>query len=351
MEHYNKEVYKNIMLNYRQIIKELILNVINEFKEFKKIKCCIMINGSLARGTNTLYSDIDLNYFYENENFDEMINIEECVNYILQTIMRYRGKDRIHSMVVYLPLIKNNDYKSIKNNKYPIYFDDGVIYNKCRENAEKLMYETYNSTRDINDLSNYLNSNDNNDNINEWANCFELIYDNNLYKDFVKKRKIYKGKDNIKKFITAALNSIKNDNNYIERGKKQIKIKDLKYFYKMLALDNAYKLLSIYFRLNSEFKTINIQEFEMKNIGLPQKFYDVFYKYLNLLQKLRYLLDREHMDLSFHSTKIISIKKLNNRYKSTFNRDNILDDLNKSKYELYEVCKNILEYEVKKYEK
>lgn len=351
MKNYNKELLKKTMLNHRRIIKELILDVVNEFKEFKKIKCCIIISGSLARGTNTLYSDIDINYFYDNKNFDKMINIEERVNYILQTIMKFRGKDRIHSMVVYLPLIKKDNYESIKNNRYPIYFDDDVIYNICRENAEKLMYETFNSTRDINDLCNYLNSNDNDKIINEWSNCFELIYDNNLYKKFVEQRNICKNKKNIKKFIMHVMNSINNDDYYMDKNVKEIKIKELKYFYKMLVLDNAYKILSIYFRINDRFNTINIFDFEKRNIGISHEFYNDFYEYLNLIQKLQYLLDGYNIDLSYHSSKIILSKNLNKKYKRLFNSDNILSDLNKLKQKFYKTCKIILEKETKKYEK
>ena len=350
MHNYNKESFINIMLNHQKIIKELIFEIISEFDEFKNNDCCIMINGSLARGTNTLYSDIDINYFYNNEKFDSMINIEESVNYILQSIMNYRGKDRIHSMVVYLPLIRNNNYEPIKNNKYPIYFEDGIIYNSCRENAEKLMYETYNSTRDINDLVNYLNSNDNDKKLNEWANCFELIYDNNLYEEFVNKRKICKDKNNIQNLIINVLTSIKKDNNYIENTNKEIKIKELKLFYKMLVLDNAYKVLSIYFRLNKEIQTINIKEFERRNIGLPEEFYDSFYKYLNLIQKLQFILDKKNMDLSFHSNKSILKNDLNDIYMNSFNKSCIINDLNNMKYEFYEICKNVLEKEVKKNE-
>lgn len=350
MNEYNKELFVTNMFNYRKIIKELIFDVINEFEEFKKIKCCILINGSLARGTNTLYSDIDINYFYDNKNFEKMINLEEKVNYILQTIMNYRGKDRIHSMVVYLPLIRNNKYESINNNNYPIYFDDGNIYNKCRENAEQLMYETYNSTREINDLINYLNENDNENHINEWTNCFELIYDNDLYEKFNKKRKVYKGNNNLYKNINDILISINKDNNYINTKEKKINIKDLKYFYKMLPLNNAYKVLALYFRLNPKFKTINIKDFEEKNIGIPQEFYDSFYKFLNLIQKLQYLLDKENMDLSYHSSQSILKNKLNNNYKKYFNSKCLIEDLNKSKYEFYEICKNILEKEGTNYE-
>lgn len=197
MVNYNRQKFVKTLYDYRKIIKELIKDVISEFDEFKKIKCCVMINGSLARGSNTLYSDIDINYFYSNEKYEKMINIEERVNYILQTILKYRGKDRIHSMVVYLPLISNINYEFIKKNKYPIYFDDGIIYNKCRKNAEELMFETYNSTRDINDLIKYLNINDNSKNINEWTNSLELVYDNGLYKKYVKNRKIFRGKKKI----------------------------------------------------------------------------------------------------------------------------------------------------------
>ena len=350
MVNYDKQLFKKNMYEHRQIVKNLILDVINEFKEFKENKCCIILNGSLARATNTLYSDIDINYFYDNEIFEDMINIEERVNYILQTIMKYRGKDRIHSMVVYLPLIRNNQYEAFSINQYPIYFEDGIIYNKCRENAEKLMYETYNSTRNINDLIKYINKNDNELNINEWTNCFELIYDNQLYKEFTNKRKVYKGNKNMSYFISNVLKSINNDKNYIKTNSDKVKIKDLKYFYKMLVLYNVYNFLSIYFRLNNKIDIINLQKIEKENVGIPKEFYDSFYYYLNLIQKLQYLLDNSNIDLSFHSKNSISLQKVNSKYKEKFNSDNIINDLNNAKYELYKICTEALEREDKKYE-
>lgn len=212
------------------------------------------------------------------------------------------------------------------------------------------MYKTYNSTRKIDDLVKYLNENDNDKYINEWTNCFELIYDNSLYKRFVEQRIINRNINSIKNNINDILKSLNEDNNYLDKEKDIISIKDLKYFYKILTTDNAYKILALYFRINDKFKTINIKEFEDNNIGLPQDFYDGFYKYLNLIQKLQYLLDKENMDLSFHSTQTIFKTVLNNDYKKIFNGNCILEDLNKSKYEFYEICKNILEKEVKKYE-
>lgn len=348
---YNRQEFVNNLYDYRKIIKELIKDVIGEFDEFKEIKCCVMINGSLARGSNTLYSDIDINYFYSNKKYEKMINIEERVNYILQIILKYRGKDRIHSMVVYLPLISKNNYEFIKNNKYPIYFDDGIIYNKCRKNAEELMFKTYNSTRDIDDLIKYLNINDNSKNINEWTNSLELVYDNGLYKKFVKSRKIFRGKKNISQLIGRILYSIKSDNNYLCDTSKEVKIKDLKYVYKILVLHNTYDMLAIYLRLNNELKTINLLEFEKSNIGLSKDFYKKIYKYLSLIQTLQYILDEDDMDFSLHSDKTILTSILNSKYKKVFYSDNLIKDLNKTKRDLYKELEKNLRVEMKKYEK
>ncbi len=351
MKNYDKNILRSIMLDYRNLIKKLILDVINEFEEFKKIKCCIMLNGSLARGTNTFYSDIDINYFYANDYFEKMINVEEKVNYILQTIMEYRGKDRIHSMVVYIPLIKDDDYKSIKDNKYPIYFDDGVIYNECRENAQELMYKTFNSTRSIYDLCDYLNLNDNTSCIKEWANCFELVYDNGLYDEFIENRKVCKNIDNISNLIYVIMKSINRDNHFIDDKVALIKIKELKNTYKMQVLHNVYELLALYFRLNENFKTINIFDYEEKNVGIKKEFYEVFYKYMDLIQKLQFILDNNGMDFSFHSTKEVTNEFLNQEYKKIFDSDNIIYDLNEEKKKLYKTCKDILIEEMIEYEK
>ena len=105
----------------------------------------------------------------------KVIDIEDKVNYILQNVLQFRGKDRIHSMVVYLPLVSNKKLDYMWKNKYPVRFIDGNIYNSCRSNAEKLMYETYNSTRSLYDVINYFNENDTISKLNEWAYCFKFV--------------------------------------------------------------------------------------------------------------------------------------------------------------------------------
>lgn len=342
MFNYNKEEFKKIMYEHRTLIKEIIYNLAQEFELLKKINCCIILNGSLARATNILYSDIDLNFFYDNKYFDEMIKIENMFIYILIKLLKYRGKDRIHSMVVYMPLIRHNEYNFINNNKYPVYLEDETIYYKCRENAQQLMYETYNSTRDINDYINYLNENDNEKSINEWANCFELVYDNNLYKEYLEKRIIYKSTENIKDLCNKLIEKIDNDKKYINEDSKKVRIKDLRYFYKLCVLPNIYNFMAFYIRIYKDINVLNFYEYEEKIDTIPTIFYDKFYEYLNLLERLDYIVDKKHIDLSFHSSKVLLASNLKLSFYNEFGVKDIIKELNKSKKEIYSLTKKLL---------
>lgn len=339
---FDKNKMKEIMYEYKNLIKKMIYEIINEFEEFKEIKCAIMLNGSYARSTNLLYSDIDLNYFYDNKYFNKMIIVEDRVNYILEKILKFRGKDRIHSMTVYLPLVRDDYYEFFDTNLYPIKFSNDIIYSSCRENSKELMYQTYNSTRNIDDIISYLNKNDNENILKEWTNTIELVYDNGLFEEFFKKRKIFKDNKNINAHITNLINSIKNDDYYCNSNRKTVAIKDLKFFYKMSVLNNVYTMLSIYFRLNKNFDSINLKDFEEKNIGLDTDFYTAFYYHLYLIQRLQKMLDIMGYDLSFHSTKRIKLSYLNEIYKDKFAGGNIIIELNESKKELYRICNKYL---------
>lgn len=82
---------------------------------------------------------------------------------------------------------------------------------------------------------------------------------------------------------------------------------------------------------------INIHEFMEKNI-FDDNFYDVFYRYIDCVQKLQLLLDYNGLDLSSHSTKIVSISDLNDIYFKLTGSENIIVNLNLLKRELYDIC-------------
>ncbi len=332
----NIEIKKFIELNkmYRNLIKQLIIEVVHEFSDFLDINFIVALNGSLAGSTNTLYSDIDLNYLTDSNNYGRIIELEDKVNYILQRVLNFRGKDRIHSFVVYLPLVSNKKLRYFKTNRYPIKFEDGKIYCKCRKNAQKLMFETYNSTRNIYSVIDYLNENDNINNINEWSNCFEIIYDNNLAAEFYKNRKICKSKKNIDVHIMNAINLIRKDI-YLKSEVKNIKNYEFKKIYVTKVLENVYNVFAIKYRLNKmeKFDAESLKKSKM----LSKKFFEAFYTYLNCIQAIQMILDHKGFDLSSHSKKKLNIKQISKDYSCIFN-NNLLNTFNKKKKELYNWC-------------
>ncbi len=332
------------MLNkkYRDYIIEMINELGCIFKEFYNIDFCITLSGSLARYTNNLFSDIDINYLTTSYNFKDIIDIEDKINYILQEVLKFRGKDKLHSMVLYLPLIDEKKISAIDNNEYILNFVDGQITVKCRENAEKLMYETYNSTRNIYDVINYFNSYDNEFNINEWAYCFKFVFNKEYLNIYKKCRNEYRKINNINIFIDNLLNDIRKDNNYLDGNLTCVENALLKKIYKTNVLFNFYKLLAIFYRLDKNISDFNVDCFLNESIIFDKKLFNLFNEYLKSIQDLQLILNKKNIDLSSHSNTVLDINSINESYKVLTNRENILKDLNKKKKNLYNKCIFIL---------
>ena len=82
-----------------------------------------------------------------------------------------------------------------------------------------------------------------------------------------------------------------------------------------------------------------------------QEFYEAFYKYIDLIQKLQFILDNNGMDFSSHTANTVTNDFLNQEYKKISDSNNIIADLNESKINFYKLCKDILNEEMKKYAK
>ena len=111
-EYYESKAYDIAIEEFNMLNKkyrDYIIEMINElgciFKNIYNIDFCITLSGSLARNSNNLFSDIDINYLTTSSNYEDIIDVEDKINYILQEVLMFRGKDKLHSMVVYLPLI------------------------------------------------------------------------------------------------------------------------------------------------------------------------------------------------------------------------------------------------------
>lgn len=335
--YYNMCLEDFIELNdsYRNLIKSLIKEVIKEFTEYLDMNFIVALNGSLARKTNTLYSDIDLNYLTDSNDYTRIIELEDKVNYILQNVIHYRGKDKIHSFVVYMPLISSKKIKYITHNKYPIVFEDGIIYNKCRKNASRLMFETYNSTRNIYSVIEYLNKNDNIDSINEWSYCFEIIYDNNLSNIYYKNRNIFKSNKNINIYSQKLIKSM-SDAKYFDDNIKKIRNCEFKSIYVTSVLENVYALLAIKYR-TSLVEKFNIKSFKDSKV-LDERFFNTFYEYLKYIQNIQFILDKFGFDLSTHSKRILNVNNINAEYLRLFNDKNFVKLFNQKKRKMYNIC-------------
>ena len=315
---------------YRDYIEDLIYDVIVEFKKYYDIDFCVTLSGSLARHSNNLFSDIDINYLTTENNYNK-------VNYILQNVLQFRGKDRIHSMVVYLPLVSNKKLDYVFDNKYPINFIDGTIYNRCRNYSERLMYKTYNSTRNLYDIINYFNENDTISKLNEWTYCFKFVYNEELNEIYNSKRIVCRRTDKIKSLIINLIDKIKLDNIYLDVNQSKVINSNFKNIYKSTVLFNFYELLAIFYRIDKNIKSFDLDDFYKNSVILDKKLFYYFGKYLMLIQNVQLILNMKNIDLSSHSNDFLDMNYINKKYLKLVGRNNIIGDLNKYKKTLYKV--------------
>lgn len=277
-ENYNKEMtdknFSKLCRKYRKLIIRLIREVSKNVLKYYDHEVIIMLSGSLARHSNNLFSDIDLNFLTNENDSQYIIELEDIIDNILCNVMEFRGRDKVHTMAVYLPL-KFND-KTIKDR---IIFKEQTVMFNYRPNYETLMFENYNSTRNIDEIINYLNNNDTINNLNEWTSCFEIIYSKgNLKRKYKQNRKVCKSTINLIESIDNLLDKIEKIEKLII-NKRNIKNKDLKKIYKTDVLFNTYEMLAIVFRYDDNIKKFNLDEFA-KKVKLLIK--EKLIKYINI---------------------------------------------------------------------
>ena len=244
-------LFQKIIIEYKNILKKIIIDISFKYKELEKADF-IMFNGSFARHSNIFNSDLDLNIMYKDKYKKDLLPVELKINYLLSKILNFKGCDRVHSIMVYTPLIYNYKPYLIDNKK--INYNSVDIPYFCRENYEKLLFETFNSSRDYIELLKYIECIKT---IEEWESNFELIIDFGKFKDFEDKIKNLKQKKilninykNVIEEIDFVINEI--DNYKYLDNYKEIDVKDLKAIIKAIPFKIIYKSLALI-----NFKEIN----------------------------------------------------------------------------------------------
>ena len=98
---YDKDKYIELIKKHKNIVLSLIKEVINFFPQLSNVPHIVFIHGSFAKTLNRINSDIDLNILYPNNFKSEILPIEEIISLILQKVVGYSGRDKIHTMMLY----------------------------------------------------------------------------------------------------------------------------------------------------------------------------------------------------------------------------------------------------------
>lgn len=333
-----------IIERQRLLIKKIIIDISKNYQELKEADF-IMFNGSFSRHSNIVSSDLDLNIMYDNKLRSILLPVELSINYILSKILKFKGCDRIHSIMVYTPLIGDNHPKLIDNKKINYEFGENLYY--CRENYQQLLFETCNSSRDYKILLNYI-SNSNNTCLEEWETNFELIIDYGKYNIFDRQISKIRSKKLQNTDINILVNNIDNIIRIIEEFKyldntEIIYIKDLKKIIKTIPLTIIYKSLVI----------INIKENGL--IKLDKLYSDLMLKdlitsiyfYLWILLRVEIVFENIGYDLSSHSSVEIKVETLKNVYKEIYH-DDIIKNINNSVNKVFvELKKSLVKFREK----
>lgn len=238
--------------NQRKLItshKKLLIDIINDVlkiynKELNDLSV-VFLSGSFARGTNKMSSDIDLHFFYKNDNYNYIY--EEIISYVISRIIN-KSRDCIDPTFIFNIQNENKimiTSKMDKNNLRVILKCKNKEIKYSYKNAKKRrFYLQYTNTRDIKQLFNYLNNEVNKHN-GEWCHCFEVIKGKNIFNKLYDKIYIQEqnlvNDDYIRNKITTLKETIKDNkknitNNYISQYKKYYQSKTFDWIYEYISI-------------------------------------------------------------------------------------------------------------------
>ena len=346
--------YINLNIKRKKILCDVIYECISFFDIITDNKVVVYLNGSYSRCNHRLYSDIDINYSYENKLFSKMLIVEELIAYILTNIFNITYRDRVHPMG-YIPLIRN--YKINNSNKYMIKFDSGdILINECRISCFDIMYRNLNFDRDINSVIKYLSSNNNINSLNEFCYSYEILYPKSddkilesIHKDdmniitnkaFPYYVKLYIKE--IKKDISNQIKSLKCNYKYIKEFKKYYKTIPSTIISEIFMLIRRYDM---YIEQNIDKSLIKVDFNIFKNfisIDLLKKSKKAYYNYIFEINKIEHAFYISKVSLSSHTNK--NMLKVSNNYMKLYSDDisaNVFVKLKELYYNLLDILNTI----------
>lgn len=338
---------KSCLALQRNKQKEIVIRVLKEYEMFKFIPCVIFLSGSLSRASNRFNSDIDLTFLYPEKFFNLINPIEEEIAVFLAKIFQFSGRDRVHTMTIYLPMNANEITEF--DNRIEFLISNNKIDINCRDN----------SPRDFEQFKKHLSNNIKIDKCDEWIYNFEILYNN--YKEYDIISIINKLDSKIledDKYMLETLNLLEKIYGQLSLEEQEnvcdyVKICRIKHLYKSEVLKNIYDFLAILRRLvlndGRKIGLINFEEYynnkDIDEILKPytNDFWNTVYKYLWLLMRLESILNELGYELSSHEIREISISKIENIYYDRYKEHDIFNRLEIEKKNTYKCLKMIID--------
>ena len=315
--------YQNLLLCKKKMDIKYILKIITIFKPILKNNVLIFLHGSYSRNLNRWNSDIDLNILYRNDLKSQYLVVEEFINVLIYQMLGFRGRDRIHNIMLYYPLCENTKYLiSCKNHK--IICLNGTYNFNCRDNYNHIYPLILNSSRNPIDLYNWILEEKDND-----ENQYSFQGLNYKGKAFVYKltsdKSAQQTKDSLKKLINKTADDIQISSKLeryilISELNKIIKIKNFHIINNFLLCLKEYIFLKKGECIDLDFYKIIHNRLIRENFTLKK-----IYKLEYLITKYRFIIDRIEnlfieLDLNFSSreSKKIDIKTINKYYQEKY---------------------------------
>lgn len=345
----------------KQILVDVIGEMISWFPQFRKYPVMVYLFGSYGRNSNRLYSDIDLNFYYPDKYFKEMLPIEEFFCICLYRLFELDGRDKVHSMGC-LPLVRDIKYKITP--KFSLVFRDGHAINyEHKHFSLGVMNEIFNMSRELDSIVAYLNSNDNSAKIVEWNASIDLIYNNSEFlfdnilnaSDCISKQP--KFKQRLKKVTEAMLQEFTPKRLLEMSCTDDVTIADFKKTYKTTPFNDIHSILAVlrlvllsenynlgYLQIDKYLKDRMIRHIlGEQNV---ERLVDSYYQYYIFMTKIEYIFRANNVALSSQIMNKVNqhfYSQYEELFKVQFNTDALISLRNVYQC-LYLISKCLIEY-------
>lgn len=333
---------RKFITSHKKLLIDIINDVLKIYKEELNNLSVVFLSGSFSRGTNKMSSDVDLHFFYKNDNYNYIY--EEIISYIISRVIN-KSRDCIDPTFIFNIQSENKTKITSKMDKSKLrvilkYKNKEIKYS-YKNGKKRRFYLQYTNTRDIKQLFNYLNNEMNKYN-QEWCHCFEVIKGKNIFNKLYDKMYIREQKLINNDYISNKINALKVT---IKDNKKNIidnSISQYKNYYQSKTFEWIYEYISIirfiFIKENRIVKCLNLFDiYDMieNNSIINKDILIEIYKYMWNLEKLSVYCQENKINYGLHNDDKIdySTKELDKNLELLKNQ--ILNDLERLG-ELYE---------------